>query len=229
VKRFLEGLKPTLHISHRGGALLYPENTLPAFRECVEKWRTDVLELDVHLSKDGEVVVSHDATVDRCTMGKGRVAEKTARELGELGIPRFAEVLAAFPNTRMNVELKAGDPHAFAALAKPHTARLCIGSESDPLAAELFDALPDACHFFPANAAAAYVLNGDDDARFDVLDLPCRWEGQWLFTPELKARGKWVNLWTVNDPADMQRLIAEGAGGIMTDRPDLLRALLQAG
>ena len=44
--------------------------------------------------------------------------------------------------------------------------------------------------------------------------------------PELKARGKWINLWTVNDPADMKRLISEGAGGIMTDRPDLLRNLL---
>ena len=62
---FLRGLRPTLHIAHRGGALLAPENTLVAFRQAVERYRTDMLELDVHLSRDGELVVAHDPTLER--------------------------------------------------------------------------------------------------------------------------------------------------------------------
>ncbi|RYZ32027.1 MAG: hypothetical protein EOO72_15925, partial [Myxococcaceae bacterium] len=60
---FLDGLKPTLHIAHRGGALLAPENTLEAFQRAVHTHRTDMLELDVHLSRDGEVIVARQVHV----------------------------------------------------------------------------------------------------------------------------------------------------------------------
>ena len=70
---FLRGLRPTLHIAHRGGAALAPENTLDAFRQAVERYRIDMLELDVHLTRDGEVVVAHDDTLERTTNGRGQV------------------------------------------------------------------------------------------------------------------------------------------------------------
>src|ERR671919_1607037 len=82
--RFFAGLEPTLHISHRGGSKLAPENTLAAFALAVERYRTDMLELDVHQTRDGVWVVSHDATVDRCTDGSGAIAELPLEEIQRL-------------------------------------------------------------------------------------------------------------------------------------------------
>ncbi len=285
--RFLEGLRPTVHIAHRGGAELAPENTLVAFRSAVERWRTQMLELDVHATRDGELVVAHDATVDRCTDGTGPVAgfdwtglakldagyrfspggaessvhpeRSEAQSRGgpvcsgrtEVGptahpfrgqgvrIPRLVEVLRAFPDLRLNIELKAaGLEVAFASLVRGERAfnRVCVGSEDDGVAARLHQALPEACHFYPRDALAAFVIavKGHEppplDDRFTVLDMPLEFQGMRLFDAEFRdaaaACGRWVNLWTIDDAAEMRRLIAEGAGGIMTDRPDLLRAEL---
>src|SRR5690554_6876079 len=71
-------------IAHRGGAGLYPENTLYAFRRAVEDWAVDAIELDVHATADGHCVVIHDPTVDRTTEGTGRVADLTLAELRRL-------------------------------------------------------------------------------------------------------------------------------------------------
>lgn len=115
-----------LLIAHRGGARLAPENTMVAFVEAVELWGADMLELDVRLSADGEVVVIHDATVDRTTDGNGAVADLTWAQLSALDagarfvdpegahsragqgitIPRFADLLERLPHTRLNVEAK---------------------------------------------------------------------------------------------------------------------------
>ena len=84
-----EGLSPVLRggpllIGHRGAAGLAPENTMPSFRDAVERWDVDMIELDVRASADGHCVVIHDATVDRTTDGTGPVAAKTLAELREL-------------------------------------------------------------------------------------------------------------------------------------------------
>lgn len=117
-----------LLIAHRGGAALAPENTLAAFRNAVHEWGADMLEMDVRSTRDGEVVVIHDETVDRTTSGIGRVEDLTLNQLRELDagyhfrdsegqhpfrgtgvtIPRFEEVLEALPCVRMNVEAKDG-------------------------------------------------------------------------------------------------------------------------
>lgn len=76
--------KATLFAAHRGGALLWPENSLLAFRNAAETLGADFLEFDVHLSKDGEVVVMHDPTLDRTTTGRGPVRERTLAELRAL-------------------------------------------------------------------------------------------------------------------------------------------------
>ena len=113
-------------VAHRGGSRLAPENTMAAFRAAVETWEADMLEMDVHLTRDGEVVVIHDDTVDRTTDGVGPVSSFTFAELRRLDagyrfvdpegrpsfraqgveVPRFEEVLTAFPRVRMNVEAK---------------------------------------------------------------------------------------------------------------------------
>jgi glycerophosphoryl diester phosphodiesterase len=251
---FLQGLKAPLHICHRGGAGLYPENTMFAFEQAVHVHRTDMLELDVHATRDGVVVVAHDETLDRCTNGTGPLAAHDLASLSKfdaahhtafkgrgISIPRFEDVLTAFPGLRINVELKViGALEPFVALVRRLDClnRLCIGSEHDAIAEEISRALPDALLFYPANALASFVLPTkageppDDDARYTVLDMPLHWQGVKLFDAELAAvarqHGKWVNIWTVDDEAEMKQAIADGVGGIMTDRPDVLRAVLSA-
>jgi glycerophosphoryl diester phosphodiesterase len=115
-----------LLVAHRGGAKLAPENTIPAFRSAVDDWGADMLEMDVRLTADGEVVVIHDATVDRTTDGSGRVADLTLAEIRTLDaghgfadlegvptfrgrgarVPTFDEVLDACPDIWLNVEAK---------------------------------------------------------------------------------------------------------------------------
>jgi glycerophosphoryl diester phosphodiesterase len=257
---FFQGLRPTLAIAHRGGALVAPENTIFAFHQAIEVHRADMLELDVHVTADGVLVVVHDDDVDRCTDGHGPIAGLSWAQLSTLDaghgftrdgafpfrgqglrIPRFAEVLDAFPETRLNVELKPtalGQEARFAATIRDAgaTNRVCVGSESDAVAARLHDVFPEACHFYPKDALIALVFSLKSGApapvepRYTVLDMPLSWEGTRLVDPPfLKAAhdlGKWVNVWTVDDPADMRRCIDEGVGGVMTDRPDLLRAVL---
>jgi glycerophosphoryl diester phosphodiesterase len=119
-----------LFFAHRGGAKLAPENTLEAFRNAVDRWGADILEMDVRVTRDGEIVVIHDATVDRTTDGSGPVSTLTLAELhrldagarfvdlaGQLSfrgrgvrVPRFADVLDTFPRVRLNVDAK--DPAA---------------------------------------------------------------------------------------------------------------------
>lgn len=128
--------------AHRGGAKLAPENTLAAFDQGLAH-EADGLELDVRLSRDGVVVVLHDATVERTTDGRGAVADLTAQELSRLdagaqfgaadgypfrgrgvGVPRLREVLDRYPGVPMIVELKVDAPDlATRTLVEIRTAR----------------------------------------------------------------------------------------------------------
>jgi glycerophosphoryl diester phosphodiesterase len=121
-----------LLIAHRGGAALAPENTMPAFRDVLDTWHADMIELDVRASADGHCVVIHDGTVDRTTDGHGAVAAMTLAELRELdaghrftcdgsshpfrgrgiGIPCIEEVLESLPKARITIEVKAGAAQA---------------------------------------------------------------------------------------------------------------------
>ena len=121
-----------LLVGHRGAAGLAPENTMASFREAVQRWAVDMIELDVRASADGHCMVIHDETVDRTTDGTGPVAGKTLAELRELDagarfslpdgsapfagqgitIPTIDEVLEAFPDTRFTFEVKIGTAQA---------------------------------------------------------------------------------------------------------------------
>lgn len=261
---YSRGLPRPAHVSHRGGAKLEPENTLAAFRRAVETYRTDVLELDVHLSRDGVLVVHHDDTVDRCTDGKGPIASFTVADLRRLDaghhftldagasfprrgqgvvIPTLREVLEAFPTTRVNLEVKADVPGIEDVLARElketsSLERVCLGSESDVIAERLCTSMPEACHFFPRDALTTFVLgalNGDDappDERFHVADMPAEYEGMPLITPELiriaRLHGIAVLVWTIDEEPQMRALLEAGVDGIMTDRPDVLRRVIDS-
>jgi glycerophosphoryl diester phosphodiesterase len=119
-----------LVFAHRGGGGLYPENTLEAFRYSLEV-KVDVLELDIHATSDGKLVVLHDSSVDRTTDGSGKVKEMTLAELKKLDagyqfstdsgqtfpfrgknvtIPTLEEVFDNFPQTKFNIEPKQAEP-----------------------------------------------------------------------------------------------------------------------
>ncbi len=125
VKPYLYSPHP-LNIAHRGGMGLAPENTIYAFEKAVS-YGSEIFELDVHATGDGEMVVIHDDTVDRTTNGSGRVKDLTLAELKELDaayhytsdqgksfplrgkglrIPTLKEVFQAFPARRINIEIK---------------------------------------------------------------------------------------------------------------------------
>src|SRR5215472_2080146 len=121
--RFFASSAPRV-FAHRGGALLAPENTMAAFDRGLEAG-ADGLELDVHLSRDGVVVVHHDRTLDRTTNECGPIAARTADELARadagyrfacdgtfphrgrgLGVPTLAGVLARYPGVPIMIEMK---------------------------------------------------------------------------------------------------------------------------
>ena len=125
-----------VNLAHRGASTLAPENTMEAFRTAVEAGAGG-LELDVHLTRDGHVVVIHDATVDRTTSGAGAVSEMTVDELRRLDaghtfspdggptrpyqgrgvrVPTLEEVLEGFPDVAVNIDLKDGSPGIEAAV-----------------------------------------------------------------------------------------------------------------
>jgi glycerophosphoryl diester phosphodiesterase len=158
-------------------------------------------------------------------------------------IPSLQEVLTdpALASVRLNVELKAEHPGlepSFASVLRAHgaVARVCVGSEDDALAERIRDALPEACHFYPREALLRFALpalqgEAPPDEGWHVLDVPLTFQDLRVVTPALlqavAKAGKWINVWTVDDPDELRRLVEERVGGIMTDRPDLLAAILR--
>jgi len=246
-----------LLVAHRGGAGLAPENTVEAFRRAVEGWRADMLELDVRLTLDGEVVVIHDATVDRTTDGSGPVAFLTLEELQGLDagarfrdpsgrasfrgrgvvVPRFEDVLLAFPRMRLNVEAKEAPVAApLVEIVRRH------GAEERVLVAAEHESNRRAVRGY----AGPWGASRDQVARFwllhrlprgagylpraDILQVPESWKGIRIVTPAFvqaaHRRNLPVQVWTVDDPERMRALLALGVDGIQTDRPDLLARVL---
>ncbi len=254
---FLESPYP-LNLAHRGGAALAPENTMVAFERALALG-ADGLDLDVRASRDGELVVIHDETVDRTTDGTGRVSDMTLAELQALDagyrysvdngqtfpyrgqgvkIPTLREVLSAFPDARVNIEIKQVDPPIEKALAD---LILEMGAQERVMVvAADGDVIERFRHLAPGVATAAargevtwfyWMQRLRLDAFYrptaSALQVPERSGDVVLVTPRFvkaaHARGMKVIVWTVNTPDRMRRLLQMGVDGIITDRPDLLR------
>jgi glycerophosphoryl diester phosphodiesterase len=205
-------LRPSA-VAHRGGSKLRPENTVAAFEHAVSLG-VDACECDVHLSADGEVVVIHDATLDRTTNAHGPVAGLTARELAQvdsghafgadtgfpfrdrgLGVPRLADLLDRFRDLPWVVEIK-GDRADVAwrvvALLRDLNAldRVVIGAFSHTVlhaVRTLAPRLPTGASSLEARAAArrAYFRVPIGRPRFDVLQVPYRAKGREVFREPL--------------------------------------------
>lgn len=247
-----------LLIAHRGGAGLAPENTIVAFRQAVDDWGADMIELDVHATADGECVVIHDPTVDRTTDGSGWVAEKTLAELRQLDagyrftpdggrtypfrgqgvrIPTIGEVLEALPDTRLTVELKTGAAQRplFEAIRRAGASGRVIAAAEQSRSRTLFVEYPGVQSASSRQVLHFLILYRLGLHRFwrapvVAVQIPESWRGRQLLSPRLvrafHARGLAVHIWTVNERADMERLLDWGVDGIVTDRPDILGDIL---
>lgn len=235
--------------AHRGAKAVAPENTLPAFQRALAMG-VDGIELDVHCSKDGKLVVIHDESLDRTTRGSGKVGEYTAAELGKIdagspfhadfagiGIPILEEVFDLVGNRcQVNVEIKSEDPNG-GDQAEPLIALLAARNLYDQVIVSSFN--PPS--LIKMRALAPKVRLG----LLYYLPLPAFLRDAW-FTPIIqpeaihpyhrlinadlmtwaKARGCAVNTWTVNDGKEARRLADLGVDVIMSDVPDQIMTAL---
>jgi glycerophosphoryl diester phosphodiesterase len=255
MRPYLSGEHP-IRFAHRGSNLLWPQNSMVAFQ-----WAMDLglcyLETDVHASRDGRVVVFHDHRLDHLTDGAGMVWDRDWEDLRRLdaafgfdpghghplrgtgvGIPLLEEVLAAFPQCLLNLDLKqAGIEDLLAAEITRLGAedRVLVGSFHDRRLARFRRASAGrvATSAGPAEVVAALGaarLGRPLGGAADAYQVPERSGRLRVVTPRFveaaHRAGKQVHVWTVNEPAAMNRLLDLGVDGLVTDRADLLDAVL---
>ena len=231
-----------LVFAHRGGSALAPENTMAAFDNGLAHG-ADGVELDVHLSRDGGVVVHHDRTLDRTTRLRGPIAERTTGELRTAAVPTLAEVLARHRDVRVIVELKVNSEDlARAAVEVVRQAdavdRVCFGAFE-------WRVLRSVRAIEPAIATSA----AREEARWALYRSRCRWPVTRVAyggyqVPELAGRTRVVSerfvrdahradlavqVWTVDTVEAARRLLAWGVDALITDRPDVVVPLVDAG
>lgn len=217
-------------IGHRGLMGVEPENTLRSFVRA-ERAGMDAVELDLHLSKDGALVVMHDAEVDRTTDGTGRIADKTLAELRELDagqgerVPTFEEVLDAVASP---VQAEIKDVTAARALAGVITrrglaGRVEVSSFHDEAVAETGRLLPGVPTVLIASRWGPDVVERARAAGAATLALNLR--RLTLETVEqAHGAGLRVIAWVVNTPGQLALVKAFGLDGATTDRPEIRSA-----
>lgn len=235
--------------AHRGASGYAPENTLEAFAMAAEM-RADGVELDVHICRSGELVVTHDELVDRCSDGSGRVADMTLAELKKLHFnrthPEFAEAriptleevfrLLKPAGLKINIELKNSvidypdlEAKTLEAIAKAGMEdRILFSSFNHFSMMRVKQLAPDmpcgllyeATMLKPWAYAVALGMDALHPAYPAVL-LP---GGQCTAAHRAGIR---INAWTVNREADIRAVLAEGADGVITNYPDLARRILE--
>ena len=229
-----------LVFAHRGGSALAPENTIAAFDNGLALG-ADGLELDVHLSRDGVVVVHHDRLLDRTTTLQGPIAERTAEELRRADVPTLAEVLARYRDPRIIIELKVNSAElAVATIDVVRQAdavdRVCLGSFG-------LRVLRAARAIEPAIATSG----AREEVRWALYRSWIGWPVSRVAysgyqIPELAGRtrvvsprfveyahdaGLGVQVWTVDTEDAARRLLTWGADALITDRPDVIVPLVR--
>jgi glycerophosphoryl diester phosphodiesterase len=235
--------------AHRGGAAHAPENSWTAFEHAV-KLGYVYLETDARATSDGKLMAFHDRTLDRVTDGSGPIGSRTYREVSALRvadsepIPLIEDLLGTWPDARFNVDLKDEPGIALLAGVLRRTGawdRVCVTSFSGSrlrTARGLFER-PVCMATSPAVIAAVrYTIGAASPGR--QTGLLSRRLAQWQvrcaqvpgkvasasFVRRAHALGLDVHVWTINDRAEMSRLLDLGADGIMTDDICSLREVL---
>jgi len=240
----------TLIIAHRGASAYAPENTLAAFQKAVDL-NSDAFELDAKLTRDGEIVIIHDQSVDRTTNGTGKVKKLPLEELRKLDagtffsdefanekIPTLREVLERFSSQIMiNIEL-TNYSSIFDGLAKK-TATLVksLGVEKSVFFSSFHPInLIITRKILPEVPVALLAVPGKYGwlARSNLM----RWVSPQIVHPYYKDidgdyiddqhnHDRKVNIWTINDEMEMDRFIKAKIDGLITDDPILGRKVLE--
>jgi glycerophosphoryl diester phosphodiesterase len=242
-----------LVFAHRGGAALAPENTIAAFDNGLAVG-ADALELDVHASSDGVVVVHHDDTLDRTTNASGPIAARTAAELGRvdagyrfaaggrfpfrgqgIGVPTLGQVLRRYPDRRVIIEMKvdtAAFGNAVAAEVRRASAadRVCLAGFGARSARAARAALPEAACSASHGEVRLAVYLGWARCRvprpafggYQVPEVAGRIRVvSPRFIKDAHRSGLRVQVWTVDEEADAERLLDWGVDALITNRPDM--------
>jgi len=248
-------------MAHRGGEGLWPSNTLYAYTRAAALG-VNALEMDIHRSADGALIVRHDPVVDTTTNGQGAIRDLTLAQIKTLDagytwtadggqsfpfrgqgivIPTLDEVFAAFPSLDINIDIKSPEPEAVDTLAAlieraEMVEQVMVGSFIDAQLARFRRRLPGAKTAAGASETRNFLLFSMLHLEFlfrspvYAFQVP-EWSGSaHIVTPRFiraaHARGKRVHVWTVDEPADMRRLMDWGVDGLIADYPDRLMALL---
>jgi glycerophosphoryl diester phosphodiesterase len=237
-------------IAHRGFSGAAPENTLAAFQKGIEIG-SDMIELDVHLSRDGEIVVIHDETLERTTNGKGMVADQTLQDLKRLDAgssfgPAFAG--EKIPILREVLDLAKGRVLVNIEIKNPTHQRYSITELAEKTLREVEKAgMIDKIIFSSFNPASLeWIGKKEPRAQTAFLfhrpwnslrDIPGSQEYSVLNlrnihltrekVAELKKAGKRVNVYTVNPEEEIRKFVDWGVDGIITNYPDRLIKVLQ--
>ncbi len=237
--------------AHRGGAGSGAENSLVAFEHAV-RLGYRYLETDVRATADGVLVAFHDRSLDRVTDRTGDIEGlpysevAKARIAGREPIPRFEEILRAWPEARLNIDVKAKSAIE-PLIATLHDAkawhRVCVTSFSSRRLAHIRPRMRllaghEVCTALgPPGVAALKLHSVSRLARSAASSAPCAQVPYHLgrmpfvtrrFVTDAHAIGLQVHVWTVNDPLEMGRLLDLGVDGIITDETEALRDLLTA-
>ncbi|GAB3268764.1 glycerophosphodiester phosphodiesterase [Sinomonas notoginsengisoli] len=236
--------------AHRGFSRDGLENTLTAFRAAWDLGFTH-LETDVRATHDGALVAFHDERLDRVTDRSGAVAQldwasvAAARIGAAERVPLFAELAEDLPDAYFNVDVKSAE--AVAPLAELiewmglHE-RVLVTSFSDARRRAVLARLsrPVESSSGVESAGAVRLLGAPLPGALlrravrdiGALQVPEYFRGLRVVTPPFLARahrlGLQVHVWTVNEAGDMNRLLDLGVDGLLTDRADVLRSVLEA-
>ncbi|MGE7841978.1 glycerophosphodiester phosphodiesterase [Lysinibacillus sp. NPDC093712] len=254
-------------LAHRGGAHLEPEHTMLAFEKSAQLG-VDGFEIDIRLTKDEEIIVYHDATVERTTDGYGSVSEMTLAEINALNhgyqfedlagefpyrdkkvdVVTLRELLECYPNMLINIDIKDAPDTYEGSLMPSKLWRLIeeLNAEDHVVVTSFYGEQIDRFNLYAQNQVALGA--GESDVRkafasfssqfghlyhpkVDVFQIPPKSGVVSLDSPKfiqfLSNLNIPVHYWTINDAVTMNKLINNGAKGIITDRPDIAVELLQ--
>lgn len=221
-------------ISHRGEHLQRPENTIPAFQEAI-RVGADFIEVDVQTTADGKLVLSHDATVDRCTNGKGRLSEMTFDQVEALDagikkgpayasarIPTFDQALdLARGKIGIYVDVKNATAQDLVAHIDGHQMTDRVVIYCKPAICKQIEELNPNLKVMPESTSVEHSR-----MLIDLLHPKVIAFGVGDFTPEIIAVARQANaaiyvdrMGTTDTPEGWQSAIDAGADGIQTDRP----------
>ena len=226
--------------AHRGGASDVPENTMPAFQYAIDAGYRYV-ETDVQVTADGILVAFHDDDLSRTCGRPGRISDlpwsevKTALVDGTAPIPLLEDMLGTWPELRVNIDCKtntAEDALVTTLVRCAALDRVCVGAFSDRrmkrLTARLGDRL---CTALSPGGVVALRFGRPRRPAANAAQVPVQQGPITVVTERFVRRahalGIKVHVWTIDEPAEMHRLLDLGVDGIMTDKPQVLRGVFE--